>query len=483
MRVLLATHLYPPRHTAGVEVFASVTGAHVAAAGHEVIVVTTEKDIAQPDLSTREREHGGLRVIEVINNLFAPTFEETWRRPAMDRVLAGVLDDVRPDVVHVHHLLYLSAGLLDLCKGRGIPVVMTIHDFWLGCARFGQLLHPDGSRCAHVDVKRCGTCLPSFKWRQSDLERRVARGISAVKSVTGLDVSGPIRRMAAGGRPAPSEGWAPPSEEEAARFEAQVASRLEDLVPTLRRCVDRVLLPARFMVPWFEELGLDPARLHVETTGVDWDGARCHPRVERGAGEPVRVLFLGSLVPHKAPHLLLEAWGKLPEALRGAARLRVLGPDQHDAGYVDGLRQVAEPLGVTVGGALGREEVRAEMARTDVLVTPSQWTEIRPLVMLEAFAAGARVVATDLGGMAELLADGLPGSLFEEGDVEGLRAALAAELEMARDAPSSGAAATSAASTVSSPGPTPRFRAWSEVGASLIEHYDRAVRGDRAPIG
>ena len=49
-----------------------------------------------------------------------------------------------------------------------------------------------------------------------DLERRVARGISAVKSVTGLDVSGPIRRMAAGGRPAPSEGWAPPSEEDAA---------------------------------------------------------------------------------------------------------------------------------------------------------------------------------------------------------------------------------------------------------------------------
>ena len=483
MRVLLATHLYPPHHTAGVEVFASVTGAQVAAAGHEVVVVTTEKDIARPDLSTREREHGGLRVIEVINNLFARSFEETWRRPAMDQVLARVLDDVRPEVVHVHHLLYLSAGLLDLCEERGIPVVMTIHDFWLGCARFGQLLHPDGSRCAHVDVKRCGTCLPSFKWRQSDLERRVARGISAVRGVTGLDVSGPVRRLAAGGRPAASGGWAPPSGEEAARFEAQVASRLGDLVPTVRRCVDRVLLPARFMVPWFEELGLDPARLHVETTGVDWDGARRHPRVERVAGQPVRVLFLGSLVPHKAPHLLLEAWGQLPEALRGAARLRVLGPDHHEAGYVDGLRRAAEPLGVTVGGALGREEVRAEMARTDVLVTPSQWTEIRPLVMLEAFAAGARVVATDLGGMAELLADGLPGSLFDEGDVGGLRAALAAELELAGDAPSGEAVATPTASAVPSAGPSPRFRAWSEVSAALIEHYDRAVRGDRAPIG
>ncbi len=487
MRVLLATHLYPPHHTAGVEVFASVTGAHIAAAGHEVVVVTTEKDIAQPDLSTREREHAGLRVIEVINNLFARTFEETWRRPAMDRVLARVLDEVRPEVVHVHHLLYLSAGLLDLCEERGIPVVMTIHDFWLGCARFGQLLHPDGSRCAHVDVKRCGTCLPSFKWRQSDLERRVARGVSAVKGVTGLDVSGPVRRLAAAARSEPGPSWAPPSGGEAARFEGAASSRLEDLVSTLRRCVDRVLLPARFMVPWFEELGLDPARLHVETTGVDWEGARHHPRVERGQGEPVRVLFLGSLVPHKAPHLLLEAWGQLPGVTREAATLRVLGPDQHEAGYVEGLRRAAEPLNVTVGGALGREEVRAEMARTDVLVTPSQWTEIRPLVMLEAFAAGARVIATDLGGMAELVADGLPGTLFREGDVKGLRAALASELEIARGV---GGGVTSAAPVPAAGptsgltrGPSPRFRAWSEVGDALIEHYERAVRGDRAPIG
>ena len=220
---------------------------------------------------------------------------------------------------------------------------------------------------------------------------------------------------------------------------------------------------------------------------MDWEGARHHPRVERGQGEPVRVLFLGSLVPHKAPHLLLEAWGQLPGVTREAATLRVLGPDQHEAGYVEGLRRAAEPLNVTVGGALGREEVRAEMARTDVLVTPSQWTEIRPLVMLEAFAAGARVIATDLGGMAELVADGLPGTLFREGDVKGLRAALASELEIARGV---GGGVTSAAPVPAAGptsgltrGPSPRFRAWSEVGDALIEHYERAVRGDRAPIG
>lgn len=474
MRVLLVTHRYPPAHTAGVEVFSARTAAMVAGAGHEVTVLTAEKDISSRDLSLRERTHEGARVIELVNNLFAGSFEETWRRDAIDRVLAGVLDDVRPDVVHVHHLLYLSAGLLDLCEGRGIPVVMTAHDFWLGCARFGQLLHPDGARCGGVEPARCGTCLPSFKWRQSDLQRRVARGISALRSVSGVDLSGPARRLGGGGSGAAGEAWAPPGEPEAARYEEAARRRVSDLVGTVNRSVERLLLPAAFMAPWFEGLGVDPELLHVETTGVDWEGARRTPRVERAPGEPLRVRFLGSLVPHKAPHLLLEAWSGLSDEERAQGVLELHGPDQHRPEYVARLRRDAERVGVTVGAALTRDEVGEAMARTDLLVVPSQWNEVRPLVMLEAFAAGARVVATDLGGMAELVADGVPGRLFPEGDVEGLRACLAAELREA--AAPAGEGPIEAA-------PSALFRPWREVGDALLEHYDRAVRGDRTPIG
>ncbi|MEM9382996.1 MAG: glycosyltransferase, partial [Planctomycetota bacterium] len=165
MRVLYVTHLYPPAHSAGVEVFASTTARLLAGSGHRVTVLTTEKDIARPDLSMRRSSHEGVEVVELVNNLFARRFDETWRRPAIDRAFEGLLDELRPDLVHVHHLLYLSSGLLEVCRRRGIPVVLTLHDFWLGCARFGQLLHADGSRCASVDPARCGTCLPSLDWR------------------------------------------------------------------------------------------------------------------------------------------------------------------------------------------------------------------------------------------------------------------------------------------------------------------------------
>ncbi|MEM8712418.1 MAG: glycosyltransferase, partial [Planctomycetota bacterium] len=478
LRLLYLTHLYPPHHTAGVEVFASTTAELLAARGHELRVITTQKDIARPDLSTREVGGGGaVSVLEIANNLFATRFEETYRRPEIDAIIAAELDRYRPDLVHVHHLLYLSSGALEVCRERGVPVVMTLHDFWLGCARFGQLLHANGSRCVTVDPERCGTCLPSLEWRQSSGARTIAKAVSAVASVTGIDLKGPLvtaRRFkdtlkdregasAARAESGSSEpDWIPPSLETAATYEALARARIVALVEVVHRCVDRLVLPAAFMRDWFEAFGLDASRMVVETTGVDWEGARSVPRVERGEGEPLRFLFLGSLVPHKGGHILLEAWSQLDDRVRSGAVLRLFGPDQHRPAYVSALRARAEGLGVELGGALGREDVRRAMAETDVLVVPSLWLEIRPLVMLEAYAAGARVIASDLGGMREAIDDGLPGRVVPEGNARALAAAIADEVELHAAGQVDGAQERR---------PTALFRSWNDVATGLERLY------------
>jgi glycosyltransferase involved in cell wall biosynthesis len=68
----------------------------------------------------------------------------------------------------------------------------------------------------------------------------------------------------------------------------------------------------------------------------------------------------------------------------------------------------------------------------DVLVVPATWYENTPLVMLEAMQAGVPVIASDLGGMSELIDEGRNGFLFEAGDV----GALAALLRRCLDDPS-----------------------------------------------
>ncbi len=479
MRILYITHLYPPDFTAGVEVFAKTTAELLHGRGHDVRVITTRKDIALRDLSTREvspvggAEDGGVSVLEVVNNLFAKDFVETYRRPAIDALVGAEIDRWKPDVVHVHHLLYLSSGILEECKRRGIPVAMTLHDFWLGCARFGQLLHANGSRCVTVDAERCATCLPSLNWRQSNSARRLAKAVNAVAETAGINLKGPLiaaRRFrdargldpAVAGAGGSTEEWRPPSEAEAAEFEGYTRERLRYLIELVNRTVDRIVLPAAFMREWYSGFGLDPAKMVVETTGVDWEGAQSEPRVPRRPDGPVRFLFLGSLVPHKGAHILMNAWAGLPADVAVGAALRMFGPDQHQPAYVSALRARAGALGIEFGGQLGREEVRRAMAATDVLVVPSRWLEIRPLVMLEAYAAGARVIATDLGGMREAIDDGLPGRVVPEGDAGALQEAIVSEIEMHR----SGQVDPAPVRT-----PSALFRGWPTVAESLEALY------------
>lgn len=474
MRHLIVIHGYPPDGTAGAENYAARVAGMLAARGDDVRVLTAVKDISRADTSLHDRVHEGVRVTEVVNNLFIEEFRETYDDPRLARRFAEVVDDFRPDVVQVQQLMYHSIGVLDVCRERGIPVVYVVHDFWLGCARFGQLLHADGARCEHVDPARCGTCLPSLPWRQSDAARRVGRAVAGIKGATGLDLSGPLTR-AHRSRTKPSapgeDTFEPPPAEVARRYASDARDRIARIVSAANGAVDRFIVGARFLVPWFERLGLDAERFRVVSTGLDWDRP-AEERVRRPDPEGrTRFLFLGTLVPHKGAHVLLDAWGRLGAADRARATLTLHGPDRYRPAYADELRATADGLDhAVVLGALDREGVADALTRADVLVVPSLWVEVRPLVICEAHAAGLRVVVSDLGGMAELLEDGVPGRGFPTGDADALARALAAEIARPAEEPSS-------------PGPSPLFPTWEGMLDRVLEVTDEAMERRRRLLG
>ena len=138
MRVLYVSHDFLPLHPLGTEIYTWQLAKRMQERGHDVHVFTTEKDIGRPHLRVERREWDGLPVLELVNNLFYDDFAETWDWPPAVEAFGRVLDEVRPDVVHVMHLLYLSIGLVEEAARRGVPVVYTLHDYWLQCARFGQ---------------------------------------------------------------------------------------------------------------------------------------------------------------------------------------------------------------------------------------------------------------------------------------------------------------------------------------------------------
>ena len=428
LKVLLVSHDFLPGHPAGTEIYTYQVGRALQERGHEVHVFTTEKDIGRKNLSVEVREYGGLPVHELFNNLFYNDFEETWDYPAAARSFGVLLDDLKPDVVHFMHLLYLSVACVEEVHRRGIPVLYTLHDYWLQCARFGQRRFTDGSICHEIDFQRCGSCLSGFKYRQTRTERAAGKAIATLRGATGVDLGGLARGLQRGLMERSSRKLDVAAEEvvvdpeRVAAFATAAQRRDEELRARILPIVDRFIAPSRFLRERFLEWGIPARQIVHMRTGIDlrkFDGFQKKPAAK------TRVAYIGTLAPHKGVHVLLDAWSKLSKEQLANAELRIFGPNAHNPAYVASLRERAHKVGATLEGELARAAVADALAEIDLLVVPSIWYENSPLIILEALATRTPLAVSDLGGMAELVQPGHTGFRFEMGSSEALAKVLA----------------------------------------------------------
>ncbi|QDU84304.1 Glycogen synthase [Planctomycetes bacterium Pla163] len=417
MRVLLVSHRSLPRHPAGTEVHTHSLARALVAAGHEVLVYTAEKDVSRRHMSLNRREHDGVRYVELVNNLFHESFEQTYRSQPAEVRFGEVLDAFRPDVVHAAHLLYHSIGYAAICEQLDLPFFMTLFDFWLMCPRFGQRRYLDGSLCATIEPERCARCMAGFKHAATATERRVGRALAGLRGATGVDLA-PLAKRVAAGSAAPTGSTAFVEPELDPRWLDALAEReramREELVPRVAGFV----APSHFLESEFLAWGLPAGRTHFLRTGIDllpFEGFVREPRAER-----LRVRFIGTVVAHKGPQVLVEAFERLEPSVREKLQLDLHGPGSHAPELAADLERRAAALGARYHGALERAGLAATLARTDLLVVPSLWYENAPLVILEALATGTAVAVSDLGGMAELVRESEAGFAFRAGDATAL---------------------------------------------------------------
>ncbi|WP_158883496.1 glycosyltransferase family 4 protein [Amycolatopsis anabasis] len=209
-----------------------------------------------------------------------------------------------------------------------------------------------------------------------------------------------------------SRGAQPPS-----RYTRAVLAADAVVARRLRRTVVPASAMARFLR---ERLRVPTARLTVIDNCVD-------PVPLRPPDRPVRhLVFLGLLVERKGLLTLLRALA-MPGVMPPDAHLTVLGDGPQRAGAEELANR--PPLAGRVGFLGFRADVPDWLARADALVLPSTM-EQQPLVVAEALTAGKPVVATDTGGVADMLAlPGAAGYLATPGDpyhlAEKLRAVFA----------------------------------------------------------
>lgn len=406
MRVLLVVHGFPPAASGGTEVYVRDLAAALAAAGDEVMVLARDQDAHRPELSVRTFADGPIHVTAV-NNTFQScvSFEESYANPAIEAIAAGLLDEWRPDIVHVQHLTCLSTGIPRQASRRGIPVVVTLNDYWLICHR-GQLVDLDGRRCDGPFEVGCGRCLPPGVLA-SVAAFRAGRALRSVP-VPGASFAVTLAAQAIGAVTSGSQ------------TRAATVARLRHMQDAVRD-VDLFLAPSATLAATFEAFGIPRDRLVRCDQGIDLGPFEGHCRTPSAV---LRVGFAGGFLPTKGPHVLLDAIDEMPP---GSVIVDLLGSSGAYHGQNTYAGSIAPRLGhqaIRKLGPVPHARMPAVLQDLDVLVVPSIWIENAPFIIREAFAARVPVVASDLGGMAEMVRDGIDGLRFPAGDAAGLAAVL-----------------------------------------------------------
>lgn len=362
MRIVLINNLFGKRARGGAERIVEIEAEALAAAGHEVLVVSGAPrgeaaptgGVCLPDGAcvtaggTNSAATGGevtkYRHVEVAPSNFYFYGEGSGRsfaarlawlardlfNFAAARRLAATLDEFKPDVVHTHNLIGLGMQLPRLLRRRGLRHVHTAHDV--------QLVDSTGQI---VLVPTPSVALRAARWQHA--------------KVFGTVFGSP----------------------------------------------DVVIFPSKFLKGFHESYGLFPRSRRF----VVPNPAPTAAVGERTQPERATFLFVGQLEAHKGVRLLLDAWREVK--LTGAT-LEIIG-DGALRSEVE-TTAVADPS-VIYRGRLANEVVQAAWARVSYAVVPSLVLENSPTVIAEALAAGTPVIAMNQGGIPELVKAGETGWL------------------------------------------------------------------------
>ena len=412
MRILLTVHQFLPDHTTGTEVLTFQVARELKKSGHEVRIVTGYPMKRVPESNKRfdQYEYQGLQVERYYHQEGAAVGQQSniveleYHNHLFADWLRRFLDEWRPDIVHFFHLKNLSATSIDICRDIGIPMVLTPTDFWLVCPT-NQLLLPDGSLCDGPDRQGVNCLRHVVTNTQSSIIRRFFEFApdSWIASAIRISTSSVLAKR-------PPFSWA-----------CALASRTEFIRQRVRG-LDCILAPTRFMENLLVTHGMLPKKLECSRFGIDLSGFG-PPPIRRGALDALRVGFIGSLLHHKGAHILLDAVRRIPVEI--PLVVQVYGNQSVSPEYV---KQLVELVGddprIHFCGTFPNEAIGEVFANIDVFVVPSLWYENTPLVMYSAQAACCPIVSSNLGGMSEVIRDGIDGLLFPSGDSEALASIL-----------------------------------------------------------
>jgi len=349
MKILVVIHGYPPYYMAGSEVY-TFNLCNELSKKHKVEVFSRYENPYEDHYTTLIDEVEGVTVTRVNKPSRDYTFKDKYLDPKIDELFDNKIKSFKPDIVYIGHLSHLSTSIPIISKQHGIPVVFTIHDFWMFCYR-GQMITSQNTICPAVSSSSCLNCakITYKEWIKND---------------------------------------------EILNYKNHMESVIDS--------IDIFLAPSKTVYEFYRNNGVSDSKLIFSKYGFNTKIISFEKDIYK-KDDKISFGFMGRVIPVKGMKVLFEAFTKVPDA-----SLTIYG-SQSDKKYLD-LYAVSN---VKYYGVYNNNEINKILSEIDVLIVPSIWLENSPLVIQEAFLAGIPVIASNFGGMAELVEHSVDGYLFE----------------------------------------------------------------------
>jgi glycosyltransferase involved in cell wall biosynthesis len=406
MRIVLTVHQFLPKYSSGTEILTYDTARELRARGHEVFIFTGYP--ATVPLDDDERfdtyDYDGFHVTRFNHAYVAmggqsDLAEAEYNNVFVARYFRKYIDDVRPDIVHFFHLGRISASVIAVCHEKNIPMTLTPTDFWFVC-QTNLLRLIDNSMCI-------GPCQDSLNCIRHLTALNMSPEINtAMKRIPDWLLSVMVKSVRKGLFP---RHWF-------AQYVRTSTERIHYLQKSIN-LLDKVFVPTRLMERILVGNGLDPERVIYSPFGINLN--HIVRQTKDAPRDILRIGYIGTLYEHKGVHVLLKALRNLP--MYDQLHLKIYGKMEEFPEYVRELKVIAaDDTRIQFCGTFPNEKIGEIFAELDVVVVPSTWYENTPLVIYSAQAAGCPVIASNLGGMSEVIHHDENGLLFEPGDVSGL---------------------------------------------------------------
>ncbi len=407
MKILQIAHSLPFFNQAGTEIYTYNLSLELAKK-HEVYIFFRICDTRQNEYEVTHKILDGISLY-LINNTFnqCDSFEKYYENSEIDKRFADLLDIINPDIIHIQHLIFLSIGLIREAHKKGIPIVLTLSDYWLICPKW-HFLKKDYTPCNKEDIERfneeCIDCLEDLLCitkgakKSYSFCKQLFPGfiIKAFKNIYIFFMKITFNNF---------------------HYAIKLKER-EDKIRDVLGKVDLFLAPSEYIRKVFVKFGIPGHKIKLFSYGLP---DRLFPDLQKTKSENIRFAFIGTIVPAKGLHVLIGAFN----AIRNEnAELKIYGKLYAYTGfesYLPFLRKIAKNENIKFMDEFINEDIVHIFRDIDVLIVPSIWHENSPLVIQEAFLSKTPVIASRIGGIPEIISEGINGILFNPGDIRDLQ--------------------------------------------------------------